>query len=172
MDRIEEVVRALEYCQARYFDFPADGGNYPWRIIRIAPGTQAKVLDTDDNEVWHIPTQQLANAISWDYDKRHDMCQWIKQMLDGLMNKIRDDQADFLESVQKKFDPQATDDFWYDNPGDVEFKDGQLVMVIKEDLQIFDDPTLRRRMKEGAYCWVDIGFAWLPPGHELTGRDF
>lgn len=36
-----------------------------------------------------------------------------------------------------------------------------LVMPIKEELEIYDDPTLHRRQKQGFYGWEEVGFACL-----------
>jgi len=36
-----------------------------------------------------------------------------------------------------------------------------LVMPVKEELEIWDDPTLHRRQKQGFYGWEEVGFACL-----------
>jgi hypothetical protein len=36
-----------------------------------------------------------------------------------------------------------------------------LVMPVRQELQVFDDPTLHRRQKSGFYCWERVGFACL-----------
>lgn len=36
-----------------------------------------------------------------------------------------------------------------------------LVMPVRQELEVFDDPTLHRQMKAGFYGWLEIGFAVL-----------
>lgn len=36
-----------------------------------------------------------------------------------------------------------------------------LVMPVKEDLEVFDDPALHRHQQQGFYCWERLGFAAL-----------
>lgn len=169
----EEQVTALCLAGKGSFRYPLDGGGLEWRLVRIPNGKECRTLDTDKNEVYCVPMHKLANAISWDWDKRADMVSYIETLIQGFVRKIRDDQADFIESTKARIDPAALDDdFWYTNTDGLQIEDGELILVVRDDIYLFDDPTLRRSVKEGAYGWVEIGMAWLPPNYEITERDF
>lgn len=43
------------------------------------------------------------------------------------------------------------------------------VMPIREDMQMFDDPTLHRSAKAGVYGWMEVGFANLDTRRAILG---
>lgn len=48
-------------------------------------------------------------------------------------------------------------------------KNDSFVMPVKEQLQLFDDPTLHRKRRAGVYGWMECGFAALDERRVLIG---
>jgi len=42
-------------------------------------------------------------------------------------------------------------------------------MPIREDMQMFDDPTLHRSGQAGVYGWMELGFAVLDTRRVILG---
>jgi hypothetical protein len=51
---------------------------------------------------------------------------------------------------------------------DLENRDS-FVMPVREDMQMFDDPTLHRRQRAGVYGWLEVGFAALDNRRATVG---
>lgn len=43
------------------------------------------------------------------------------------------------------------------------------VMPVREDMSMFDDPTLHRRQRAGVYGWIEVGFAALDTRRAILG---
>jgi hypothetical protein len=43
-------------------------------------------------------------------------------------------------------------------------------MPVREEMQMFDDPTLHRSAKAGVYGWMEIGFAALDTRRAVLGQ--
>jgi len=48
-------------------------------------------------------------------------------------------------------------------------KNDSFVMPVREPLQVFDDPTLHRRQRQGVYGWTEFGVAVLDPRRVILG---
>jgi hypothetical protein len=43
------------------------------------------------------------------------------------------------------------------------------MMPVRQDLQMFEDPTLHRQQKAGVYGWMELAFAVLDDRRALVG---